>query len=231
MFSETIYCTYLTIYKGNKLPPFYIGSTIVDKINKNYHGSVSSREYKKIWKSEIKSNPHLFKTIILTKHKLQKESILKELHFQIKLNVVKSSLYINLSYARPNGFFGRTDQVSIKGTFCWTNGEVDIYRKEHPGEGWIKGNCEKTKLSKSNGIRKKGKEHHNYGRVRGVQANERFVAAVSKNYIATFPDGRIEKINGLKEFCIKNNLDTAGAHRVMNGTQKHYKNFIFRKEL
>lgn len=33
--SDCIYCTYLTIYTGNKLPPFYIGSTSI-KNNGSY---------------------------------------------------------------------------------------------------------------------------------------------------------------------------------------------------
>ena len=32
-----MYCVYLTIYTGNKLPPFYIGSTSLKKINKGYN--------------------------------------------------------------------------------------------------------------------------------------------------------------------------------------------------
>jgi hypothetical protein len=39
------YCVYITFYKGNKLPPFYIGSTSVEKINNDYNGSVGSQKY------------------------------------------------------------------------------------------------------------------------------------------------------------------------------------------
>lgn len=102
----SIYCTYLTIYHGNKLPPFYIGSSRVDRIKNGYRGSVSSKKYKEIWKNELSNNPHLFKTYILTYHDSQKMSILKELFFHEKLNVVKSEMYINRSKARKNGFFG-----------------------------------------------------------------------------------------------------------------------------
>lgn len=46
-----LYCTYLTVYKGNKLPPFYIGYTSVDNIlNKSYRGSPESKKYKSVWK-------------------------------------------------------------------------------------------------------------------------------------------------------------------------------------
>ena len=225
------YCTYLTIYKGNLLPPLYIGSTSINRLESGYRGSVCSKEYKRIWKSELKNNPHLFKTSIVTTHETRKEATAKELHFQLNLDVVKSPLYINLSFAKPNGFFGRNSSPSNKGAVCWNNGEVDIYRKDYPGDGWVQGNCEKTKLNKSKAVRVKGEEHHNFNRVRSDISNDLFIAGVSKNYIVTYPDGTIKKIKGLNEFCKENNLNPAGAHRVMSGTQKHYKNFIFRKDL
>lgn len=39
------YVVYLTMYKGTKLPKWYIGSTNINKINKGYHGSVASEEW------------------------------------------------------------------------------------------------------------------------------------------------------------------------------------------
>ena len=57
-----MYCVYLTTYKGNKLPPFYIGSTQVVQVERGYHGSVRSKKYEMMWKSELINNPHLFKT-------------------------------------------------------------------------------------------------------------------------------------------------------------------------
>ena len=106
----TIYCTYLTVYFGSKLPPFYIGSTQVSRIESGYRGTVSSKKYKEIWKSELKQNPHLFKTKILTTHASRKDAICRELDFHKKLSVVRSPMYINMSYASPNGFFGMDQQ-------------------------------------------------------------------------------------------------------------------------
>jgi len=76
--SNVIYCTYLTIYKGNKLPPFYIGSTSALKISEGYRGSVQSKKYKQIWLSELKDNPHLFETQILTTHTTREEALNRE---------------------------------------------------------------------------------------------------------------------------------------------------------
>ena len=101
------YCTYLTTYSGKKLPPFYIGSSSVDRIKEGYHGSVHSKKYKQIWKNELKQNPHFFKTKIISLHGTRKEAIIKEEKFHRLLNVVKSTMYINMAIAAPNGFHGR----------------------------------------------------------------------------------------------------------------------------
>lgn len=100
------YCTYLTIYLGSKLPMFYIGSSTIKKINAGYRGSVKSKKYKQIWKQELKDNPHLFKTEIIKEYYSRKMALYREKKLQKQLNVVKSSLYINMSIAAPNGFFG-----------------------------------------------------------------------------------------------------------------------------
>ena len=60
------YCTYLTVYSGSMLPPFYIGYTTVSNIKNGYHGSILSKRYKEIYREELENHPELFKTIILT---------------------------------------------------------------------------------------------------------------------------------------------------------------------
>jgi NUMOD3 motif len=103
---SSIYVTYLTIYTGNKLPMFYIGSSSVNKIKNGYHGSVSSKQYKLIWKEELKNNPHLFKTKIISLHTDRKLATIKENYFHKKMNVVKSTMYINQANAIPDGVYG-----------------------------------------------------------------------------------------------------------------------------
>ena len=95
--SDNIYCTYLTVYFGYKLPPFYIGSSSIDIINNGYRGSVSSKEYKQIWKTELKNNSHLFKIHIISYHKTREEANIKERSLHIALNVVNNPMYINRS--------------------------------------------------------------------------------------------------------------------------------------
>jgi hypothetical protein len=93
------YCVYLTIYSGNKLPPFYIGSSSVKKISLGYNGSVCSTKYKDIWNLERKLNPSLFKTTIISTHNTRQEAYCKEEKLQKHLDVVKSPLYVNCSFA------------------------------------------------------------------------------------------------------------------------------------
>lgn len=98
--TANIFCTYLTFYYGNKLPPFYIGYSTVNKINKGYKGSVSSKKYKNIWKKELKENLNLFKTKIISYHLTKEEAIKKEIYLQKKMNVLKNDMYINRSIGR-----------------------------------------------------------------------------------------------------------------------------------
>lgn len=101
-----IYCVYVTFYSGNKLPPFYIGSTKVERILQGYKGSVGSKEYEHLWKTELKCNPHLFKIKILSYHETRKEAYSKECFLQESTNVVNNPLYINKSIANKKGIFG-----------------------------------------------------------------------------------------------------------------------------
>jgi hypothetical protein len=103
---STIYCTYLTIYRGHRLPPFYIGSSTVQRVESDYRGSVLSKKYKETWKHELKKHPELFKTKIISLHETSKEAREKELKLQKALNVVESTLYINQAYATVKGHFG-----------------------------------------------------------------------------------------------------------------------------
>jgi hypothetical protein len=111
IYKQPQYCVYLTIYRGNKLPPFYIGSTLVKYVDDGYHGSVKSKKYKEIYRKELVENKHLFKTIIIKKYYSRKYAMFKERKIQEKLNVVRSEMYMNLSVAKDFGWFG----MKVKG--------------------------------------------------------------------------------------------------------------------
>jgi len=129
-----LYCTYLTIYYGNKLPRRYIGSAQVKRIHNGYNGSIKSKKYKMTYFEEQVENKQLFKTRILNTYQTQEEAIKAERDLQIKYDVVKSSDYMNESIAMPNGFFGR-----------------DVSKELHPLYG--KSHTKKTKKKLSDAIK------------------------------------------------------------------------------
>jgi len=125
------FVVYLTYYTGKKLPKWYIGHSTLEKIQNGYNGSVSSKKYKSIYIKEQKENKHLFKTRILSYYKTRALAIIEEERLQLKHNVAKNDKYINMSYARANGFFG-----------------LSIFGKDHPsyGKKQSKEYCERIKL-------------------------------------------------------------------------------------
>lgn len=102
-----MYCVYLTVYFGDKLPRRYIGSTKIERISQGYNGSIKSKKYKSVYLEEQAENKHLFKTRILSTHSSHEEAINEELRLHVKYNVVKSDKYMNMSLASPTGCFGR----------------------------------------------------------------------------------------------------------------------------
>ena len=113
---STKYCTYLTVYSGNKMPMFYLGRSNEVNIRNGYRGTVTSKLYKNIWLSELAEHPELFKTTILTLHPTVKEAAIKEEYFHKKFHVHKNPMYIN--------------QATGAGTF-----NADIKGKKNPFYG------------------------------------------------------------------------------------------------
>ena len=132
-----MYCVYLTIYSGNKLPPFYIGSTSVEKVNSGYHGSVKSREYKYIYMNELKMNPNLFKTKIISLCKKRDDAFTREKILQKKLDVINNPLYMNRAIAGKgyntsgsnNGFYGKKHTEETLAKMRKPKSNTDNYRK------------------------------------------------------------------------------------------------------
>ena len=98
------FCVYITKYRGNKMPPLYVGSrATIDVLKNNYFGTVTSKQYKNIWKEELKLHPELFSIEIISTHVTRQEALDAEEQYQRKVNAVNSEQYINQSYA--NGKF------------------------------------------------------------------------------------------------------------------------------
>lgn len=111
-----MYCTYLTIYRGNKLPPFYIGHAKISNItNKDYRGSVSSKKYKEIWKSELLNYPNLFNIHILRIFETKKEAHLHENKLLRHVNAHLNPMYINEHISSDDFFNPKWGTQNFKG--------------------------------------------------------------------------------------------------------------------
>lgn len=108
----SLYCTYLTTYKGNKMPPFYIGSSSMEKVASGYCGSVKSATYHDTWKQELQHNKGLFETKVISVHDTREDALKRENQLHKTLRVVGNPLYINKATAA--GSFGVMDEASIE---------------------------------------------------------------------------------------------------------------------
>ena len=101
-----MFVTYLTIYDGDKLPPFYIGSTSAERVERGYHGSVRGAQFKNVWQQELLDHPELFDTIVLSEHATREEALTEEQRLHVKHNVVRDKRFVNTATAR-GGFINR----------------------------------------------------------------------------------------------------------------------------
>ena len=145
------YCVYITVVNDVtlKLPTFYIGSSSVDRVNNGYHGTPQSKKYKKLWKEELKRNPHNFSTHILSHHETRQEALAAELALQQEHNVVKSPAFINRSEARPNGFFGMDVRGENGPFYNRTHSKESIQKMRDKHTGKILSTEHKYKIKES----------------------------------------------------------------------------------
>jgi hypothetical protein len=139
------YCTYLTIYKGTKMPMFYIGRSNVKSVQNGYRGSVSSKLYKQVWLDELEKNPQLFETKILTTHTTQKEAAKQEEYFHKKHQVHKNPMYINQATAagtfhadirgKKNPFYGSSRTRELNPMYGRTHNERTRQKMSSSGKG------------------------------------------------------------------------------------------------
>ena len=105
-----MYCIYLTIYHGNKLPPFYIGYSTVKKVKNGYRGTICSKLYKDVYRQELENNPHLFKTFVISKCETQADALKRESFFQRHFQVHTNPMYMNMAISGELNSITETDQ-------------------------------------------------------------------------------------------------------------------------
>lgn len=111
------YVVYLTMYSGDKLPRWYIGSSTRYRVLNGYRGSVTSRKWRDVYKEEISNNPNLFKSRILSFHNTRNEAVIEENRIQHLHSVVKNENYFNESYATKGGCFTRDKRGELNPMF------------------------------------------------------------------------------------------------------------------
>lgn len=144
-----MYCVYLTVYSGNLLPMFYIGSSSITKVKGGYCGSISSKKYKKIFLKEKKENSHLFRTHIISQHDTRSQAISKEYKLQKQLNVSTSTMYFNECYA--SGYFGQRNSGKNNGFYGRKHSEQTLQKMKKP----------KSEETKQKMRKPKSEEHRN----------------------------------------------------------------------
>lgn len=188
------YCVYITHYHGTLLPNNYIGSSTVKKINKGYRGSVKSKKYKELWKKELKENPQLFETHIISNHHTKQEAIYKELNLQKIFNVVKNDLFINESYAQPNGYFGRDVSGNNNPNFgnLWDEKKKENLSKLKKSKGY------KERVENSNMIRY-GTKYHLSSEISKRNIKQTVKEKYGVENISQIPEIKIKKVKKIKQ--------------------------------
>lgn len=127
------------------MPMFYIGRSNVKSVQNGYRGSVSSKLYKQVWLDELKQNPQLFETKILTTHITQKEAAEQEEYFHKKHQVHKNPMYINQATAagtfhadihgKKNPFYGSNRTGELNPMYGKTHSEHSRQKMSSSGKG------------------------------------------------------------------------------------------------
>jgi len=176
MTMENKFCVYLTMYKGNKLPPFYVGSSSIKKINAGYRGSVASVKYSKMWRKELKDNPHLFTTKIISKCATRQIAFDRENLIQHKFNTVKSSMYINEAYAKDMSYM--TGPGSLNG----------MYGKRHSPETILAISNKKKGIRRTHEQKLAAKEKRsNRDKTKYVRRDQEFISSSHGTTLYTDP--------------------------------------------
>lgn len=224
----SIYCVYITFYRGNKLPPFYIGYSTVKNVENGYHGSVVSEKYQTIWKEELKNNPQLFKTVILSTYNSILEAKEREEYIQRFFNVHKNPMFINLSISGK--LYGAKENHSEETKKKISNKRKGMkFSKEHR-ENISKNSRKHQTPETKEKIRVAGlgrKWTPETLKKMSISAKKRLPN--SKEYIIITPQNEEITIKNLAKFCRENNLTPSAMHHILDGSQKTHRGYSIRR--
>lgn len=225
------FCTYLVSYKGNKLPPFYIGYTSIDKIDRGYRGSVCSKTYGEIFHQELKQHPELFKIFILSTHDSRLDASKREEYVQLFFKVHRNPMYINMNISGKHFnsiWTGRKHtpesinkmSKSTIGQKAWNLG---LTKETCPS--LMAASLKISKKAKGRSSAKKGRKGF-----KGYSPTSKDIERLSKQsscieYTLQTPDNELIIITNLKKFCNENNLSIPLMYATANGKQKHHKRY------
>jgi hypothetical protein len=240
-----LYCTYLTIYQGTYLPIFYFGSTSVQKIKNGYRGSVASKEYKDIWKEEIKNNPQLFNTKILSTYLTRNDAYDAEVKIHQLLKTYKNPLYVNKSTGCPRNNGIAWNKGLKLPHLCVPNAKKGNLGKSNPMYGVTRTKIMALANAASVAVTKGNTYEEIYGEERANQLKQDRSHKL-KDYIKNTPDIRSGKNNAnakiykfidpkgsvhivegaLKSFCLRHKLESGAVINCVKGRRPNYKGWI-----
>lgn len=198
-----MFVVYLTMYSGDKLPKWYIGSSSRERVLSGYTGSVASRKWSDIYYKELKENRHLFKTRILSTHETRAEAVHEEYRLQRLHKVVTNNLYFNESYAAKNGCFARDKTGELNPMYGQGEKLKGIKNGRHKDN--YKGDLRKLSKNISAGLIK-------------TQKNKKGNNPASKKYYIhdTTKDTYIDIPKGfLRVFCEENDIGYNALHLTL----------------
>ena len=224
------FCVYVIVYRGDRLPPFYIGMTSTKKITDNgYHGSIASVKWKRIWKSELSNNPMLFRRKIIKTFSTRKEALEYENHMLRHFNSHKSPLFINMNingteFLGMNGSHSEASKIKmsnshVKRSFTLVNPEGETF--DFIGTNSLKsfGISSSSVVSVLNGRIKHVKGWHLPDTENAVYDRDQD----RREFILVSPLGETVNVKGIRRFCKEHGLNTGGISRVLKGEYSQHK--------
>ena len=101
------------------------------------------------------------------------------------------------------------------------------YNMNYGGSAPMLGRNHSKASRKSMSINTSGSKNPMYGKPRKKATKKKLSKASRKNYLVTYPSGKTKKVCGLKQFCLKENLNYQSVFSAFNTRNKPFKGYHF----